>query len=126
MHVTAHIHKRSSFLPVRFGSCAVKFSRRHCILQIASLVVACAPQAGVFAETGAVSERDLTARWLSYRDDATSVDEARHPKYVKGRVCANCRHYKGLASDQSGPCTIFLGERVMAKGWCSAYEKMEG
>ncbi|WP_429256625.1 high-potential iron-sulfur protein [Paraburkholderia sp. GAS334] len=113
-------------MPSVSGFVVVRFSRRHCILQIASLVVACAPQAGAFAETGSVSERDLTARWLNYRDDATSVDEVEHPKYIKGQVCANCRHYKGLTSDQSGPCTIFLGERVMAKGWCSVYEKMEG
>jgi len=103
----------------------VKTSRRHFILRTASLISACVPGANAFAETGSVSESELTARLLGYRIDATSVDKAEHPKYVSGQVCANCRHYKGLAADRSGPCTIFLGKFVSANGWCSVYGKLE-
>jgi hypothetical protein len=103
----------------------VKPSRRHFILRTASLVSACVPEANAFGETDSVSEGDLTARLLGYRIDAESVDKAEHPKYVSGQVCANCRHYKGVAADRSGPCTIFLGKFVSANGWCSVYGKTE-
>ena len=103
----------------------MKSSRRHFILQAASLVSACLPEASASAEPGTVSESDLTARLLGYRIDATSVDKTEHTKYVAGQVCANCRHYKGLAADRSGACTIFLGKLVSANGWCSVYGKME-
>lgn len=103
----------------------MKTSRRHFILQTVSLVSVSVPAASAFAETGSVSESDLTARLFAYRIDATSVDKAEHPKYVSGQVCANCRHYKGLATDPSGPCTIFFGKRVSANGWCSLYGKLE-
>jgi hypothetical protein len=104
----------------------MKPSRRRFILQAVSVVCTCVPQASAFAETGSVSESDVTARWFGYRIDATSVDKAEHPKYVAGQVCANCRHYRGLAADRSGPCTIFLGRRVSANGWCSLYGHTEG
>jgi High potential iron-sulfur protein len=100
-------------------------SRRRFILQTVSLVSVGAPVGGAIADTGSVSESDLTAHLLSYRMAATSVDKAEHPKYVSGQVCANCRHYKGVAADASGPCTIFFGKRVSANGWCSLYAETE-
>lgn len=97
--------------------------RRHFILRAASLVSMYVLEASAYAETGSVSEGDLTARWLDYTTDATSVDPDKHPKYVVGQVCANCERYKGRASDRSGPCSIFLGRLVSANGWCRLYEK---
>lgn len=101
------------------------FSRRQFILQTTTLVSFCAGTDSVFAAAGPISESDLIARLFSYKMDATSVDKAKHPSYTDGQVCANCRHYKGKATDSSGPCTIFLDKLVNANGWCSLYGKPE-
>ena len=36
---------------------------------------------------------------------------------------ANCVLYQGAPADASGPCPIFGGKSVSAKGWCSSYTK---
>jgi hypothetical protein len=56
-----------------------------------------------------VSADDPMAKQLQYTDKST----------VKGEYCDNCKYYGGGA--QSGPCQIFQGKLVAAKGWCSAW-----
>ena len=70
-----------------------------------------------------VQESDPQAQALGYRDDTTKVDAAKYPKHSPSQDCANCQLYQGKAGDASGPCPLFGGKQVMAKGWCSAWVK---
>ena len=73
-----------------------------------------------------VDEKAGNAVALGYVADAAKVDKAKQPKYVAGASCANCQLYQGKAGSPSGPCPIFPGKQVAAKGWCSAYVKKAG
>ena len=42
--------------------------------------------------------------------------------HVAGQGCANCNFYQGAATG-FGPCQLFPGKAVNAKGWCSGYAK---
>jgi len=64
-----------------------------------------------------VTEDDAQAKALGYKNDA---NQSARPS--KDQECANCLHYKGTSGD-SGPCEIFPGKEVAAKGWCSAWVK---
>jgi len=66
-----------------------------------------------------ISLDDPMAKALKYVNDATAAD---------GRVdatalCNNCMHYSGAADSEWGPCALFQGKQVNAKGWCSAWAK---
>jgi hypothetical protein len=65
---------------------------------------------------------DPTATALNYTEDASKVDKAKATNYVAGSSCANCNFYQGGASGY-GPCQLFPGKAVNAKGWCSGYAK---
>ncbi len=56
-----------------------------------------------------VSMDDPMAKQLQYTDKS--------PK--KGQYCDNCKYYGGGA--QTGPCQLFQGKLVAAKGWCNAW-----
>jgi high potential iron-sulfur protein len=62
---------------------------------------------------------DPTARALGYVEDATT---AKNAMYKAGDTCANCKFYNGPA-DGYGPCELFPGKGVNAKGWCSSYTR---
>lgn len=70
-----------------------------------------------------VDPKDPQAVALGYVADATKADKAKFPKYAGGQDCANCQLYQGKAGDPSGPCPLFGGKSVPAKGWCSAWVK---
>jgi High potential iron-sulfur protein len=70
-----------------------------------------------------VEESEQQAQALGYKHDATKVDKAKFPKFASGQTCANCSLYKAKATDAWGPCDIFGGREVNAKGWCSAWVK---
>jgi hypothetical protein len=70
-----------------------------------------------------LDEKDATASALSYVADASRVDKAKSPNFVAGSLCSNCVQYKADATSEAGPCTIFPGKNVAAKGWCTAYAK---
>ena len=38
-----------------------------------------------------------------------------------GQDCSNCMHYQGKAGEAYGPCALFPGLDVDAKGWCAGY-----
>lgn len=59
---------------------------------------------------------------LGYVHDAATVDTAKFPGYVAGNNCAGCALYQGGAAEW-GPCGLFPGQAVSAKGWCSAFAK---
>ncbi|MDR3388926.1 MAG: high-potential iron-sulfur protein [Rudaea sp.] len=61
---------------------------------------------------------DPTAKALNYTEDAT---KAPAPHQV-GQACSNCNFFQGSDSGY-GPCQLFIGKAVNAKGWCSGYAK---
>ena len=71
---------------------------------------------------GAVDPKDPTAAGLGFVTDATKADKAKFPTYAAGNTCANCNFYQGAAAAW-GPCQLFPGKAVNAKGWCSAHAK---
>ena len=64
-----------------------------------------------------VSEADPTAKALGYVEDATATKD---PKHKPGDTCANCQFYSGAATGY-GPCQLFPGKAVNAKGWCISH-----
>ncbi|QAU23435.1 twin-arginine translocation signal domain-containing protein [Dyella sp. M7H15-1] len=64
-----------------------------------------------------LSEADPTAKALGYVEDATMTKD---PKHKTGDTCANCQFYSGGATG-FGPCQLFPGKAVSAKGWCISH-----
>jgi hypothetical protein len=60
---------------------------------------------------------DPTAKALGYVDDASTTTNAQHKA---GDACANCQFYSGGPTGY-GPCQIFAGKSVNAKGWCVSH-----
>lgn len=67
-----------------------------------------------------LSPADPTAQALAYSEDAAKVDAAKSPTHKPGQACANCSFFGGDKA-ASGPCQLFPGKSVAAKGWCSGY-----
>ena len=76
-----------------------------------------APQAGM----PQLAESDPQAQALNYVVDASTVDAGKYPQYSAGKDCSNCALYTGAEGSEFGPCSIFPGKLVAAKGWCSVY-----
>jgi len=66
-----------------------------------------------------VSESNPTAQALGYKEDATKAPARKDPK----ADCANCNLYSGKPGAPDGPCVLFQGNLVSAKGWCTAWVK---
>ncbi|HUB89800.1 MAG TPA: high-potential iron-sulfur protein [Dyella sp.] len=64
-----------------------------------------------------LSESDPTAKALGYVEDASTT---KNPKRKAGDTCANCQFYSGGATGY-GPCQLFPGKAVSAKGWCISH-----
>jgi hypothetical protein len=76
------------------------------------------------ADAQKVDEKEPQAVSLGYKEDTTKVDQKKYPKHDRSQVCSNCQFFQqDKASGQYGPCSIFGGKLVAAKGWCSAYVK---
>jgi anaerobic selenocysteine-containing dehydrogenase len=74
---------------------------------------------GVAQAVDTVKESDPTASALGY-----SMDAAKSAKRTdKTATCSNCSLFTGKAGAADGPCAIFQGNLVNAKGWCSAWVK---
>ncbi|HET8942586.1 MAG TPA: high-potential iron-sulfur protein [Rudaea sp.] len=67
-------------------------------------------------------DTDATAKALGYVEDATKVDKAKYATYKVGEDCSNCNFYQGGPTGY-GPCQLYPGKSVHAKGWCSGYAK---
>jgi hypothetical protein len=101
--------------------------QRRIVLKSISVVTA-VTAAGIpisaFAALQKVSESDPQAVSLGYKDDTTKVDQAKFSNHTKSQVCSGCQFFdQTKMSGQVGPCSIFGGKGVAAKGWCSAYMK---
>ncbi len=63
------------------------------------------------AETPKLGLEDPTAKALQYVHE--SPDAA--------QLCVGCQLYTGTADAEWGPCAIFPGKLVNAKGWCKSW-----
>lgn len=68
-----------------------------------------------------LSEDDPQAKTLGYVHEASSVDQAKYPRFQAGQACSNCALYLGAADSEWGGCSIFPGKAVKATGWCNVY-----
>ena len=75
------------------------------------------------AQPTKVDEKEPQAVALAYVDDAAKAAARKHPKYAPGQVCSNCALYQAQGAEATGPCALFGGRLVAAKGWCSAWVK---
>jgi hypothetical protein len=48
-------------------------------------------------------------------------DVSKSKRAPKGASCANCGLYQGATGSTEGPCQLFPGRDVKAKGWCSSW-----
>lgn len=99
-------------------------NRRVFMLQVAAGSSALALAKVAHAQAAPmVNEKDGQAMALGYAADTTKVDAKKFPKHAATQLCSNCALYTGKAGEASGPCGIFPGKQVAAKGWCSAWAK---
>lgn len=75
------------------------------------------------AQPKRVDETEQQAQALGYKHDAAKVDKAKFKNFQPGQLCSNCNFFKAKATDAWGPCDIFAGREVNAKGWCTAWVK---
>ncbi|HEX7338909.1 MAG TPA: high-potential iron-sulfur protein [Rhodanobacteraceae bacterium] len=102
-------------------------SRRHFLkLAAGTAAVAAVAGTGVFARQAhaaglpPLSVSDPQAKALHYTEDAAKSTDSKH---VKGDDCSNCMFYKGASGAARGPCQIFPGKSVNAKGWCVSHQR---
>lgn len=100
------LQSRRRFLKVAAGTAA------------AAAVVGSVPGFVRAADLPHVSESDPTAKALDYVEDA---GKSKNPKHQAGAVCANCQFYSGTGTAGYGPCQLFPGKSVSAKGWCVSH-----
>jgi hypothetical protein len=98
-------------------------SRRR-FIKLSATGLAAAPFANALfsGNTEAVdtlSESDPMAVGLKYKADATKATDRKDAT----AFCSNCVLYTGKPGDASGPCSVFGGKLVSAKGWCSSWVK---
>ena len=68
-----------------------------------------------------LSATDPAAVTLGYEPETRNVPSSKYANHRPTQECGNCNLYKGAAGAQWGPCQIFPGKAVHARGWCSAY-----
>ncbi len=88
----------------------------------AAALVSALPRVARADDLPHVALNDPAASALNYTEDASKVDKAKSPTFAAGSACANCNFYHGGATG-FGPCDLFPGKGVSAKGWCSGYTK---
>ena len=108
---------RRRFITIAAGAAAT--------LPLASLMSALPASASDLPQ---LAEDDAQAAALGYRHDAATVDTGKFPKRAGDagatQFCNNCQLYQG--GDEWGPCSIFPGKSVAAKGWCNAWVPKQG
>lgn len=68
-----------------------------------------------------LAEDDPLAQKLGYHHSSAKVDAKKFPAHRRGQDCDDCAHYKGRKREAWGPCDIFPGKSVNAKGWCEEF-----
>ena len=102
----------------------VSHASRRRFITITAAGLAAAPFAnallsGAAQAVDAVSESEPTATALGYKVDATKASNRKD----NTAVCGNCTLYSGKPGAGDGPCSVFGGKLVNAKGWCTAWVK---
>lgn len=97
---------------------------RRRFIKISITGLAAAPLAnlllsGTAQAVDTVSESDPMAASVGYKMDATKVSNRKD----SAAVCATCSLYSGQPGASDGPCSLFGGKLVDAKGWCTAWTK---
>ncbi|MEP7184198.1 MAG: high-potential iron-sulfur protein [Rhodanobacter sp.] len=83
----------------------------------AAVMVGGLPRFARAADLPPLTSADPTAKALGYVEDASKSDNAKH---TAGSNCANCQFYTGGPTGR-GPCQLFPGKSVNAKGWCVSH-----
>ena len=73
-----------------------------------------------------VSESDPTAIALGYKHNVADIDAMTFPRRsteANGdtQFCDNCIFYPSPVGTEQGPCALFPGKHVAAKGWCNTW-----
>lgn len=98
-------------------------SRRR-FIKLTAIGLAAAPFANVLlsgraAAADMVTESDPQAMALGYKADATKAEK----RTDATADCATCNFFSGKPGEADGPCALFQGKLVAAKGWCTAWAK---
>jgi hypothetical protein len=72
------------------------------------------------ADLPLLQETESLAVTMNYKADSTKVDAKKFPAHKADQTCSNCQFYQGAAA-ATGPCQIFAGKSVSAKGWCQVW-----
>lgn len=104
------IESRRRFLKVAAGT------------TMAAVVMGSLPRLSRAADAPALTESDPAAKALQYVEDAAKSTSAKH---TAGSDCANCQFYGGGPTGR-GPCQLFPGKSVNAKGWCAGHVAKAG
>jgi High potential iron-sulfur protein len=88
---------------------------------VAAVPVAKALFGGTATAVETVSEASPQAQALGYKMDAKKAANRKDPK----AFCDNCNFYSGKAGAPNGPCQLFTGNLVSAKGWCTGWIKKQ-
>lgn len=83
----------------------------------AAAVLGGLPRFARAADMPHLTDADPTAKALDYVDDAS---KSTNPKHKAGDRCSNCQFYSGGPTGY-GPCALFPGKAVSAKGWCVSH-----
>ena len=99
-------------------------SRRRFVAGVSALigglsVISLRPRKADADEPPHLSPKDPVAAALSYTEDASTTTA---PTHLPGSACANCNFFQG-GTAAFGPCQVFQGKTVSAKGWCAGYLK---
>jgi hypothetical protein len=85
-------------------------------VSVTAVALARAPRARAAAQLPLLSADAPEAKAVHYAEDASTSKRA-----PKGATCANCGLYQGATGSTEGPCQLFPGRDVKAKGWCSSW-----
>lgn len=99
------VESRRRFLKVAAGTAAM------------AAVMGGVPRFAHAADLPPLTDADPTAKALGYVENASKTTS---PKHVAGANCSNCMFYSGGPTGR-GPCKLFPGKSVNAKGWCVSH-----
>lgn len=86
-----------------------------------AVVVLTAPESDA-AELPHVAPTDPAAHALGYVEDTATADATKFPQHKPTQSCSNCKLFTQQAGSEYGPCQLFPGKAVHARGWCGAYQ----
>ena len=103
-------------------------SRRDFLVSVSTMVGAAAFAAALTPVADAkalphLTTQDPQAQALHYTENVSKIDAQKDPTHTAGAKCANCKLYQGSSDEPFGPCQLYPGKAVSAKGWCMGYQQ---